>query len=244
MDIRNRTAVITGAGSGIGRALADALHGRGARLILADRNSDAIQLVANEVNGRAVVIDVASPDGNDRLAAIAGPPTLLCLNAGVISATTGPPWEAPPDEWRRVLDINLGGVVNGLRAFIPRMLDDGQPHHVLITASLAGLATWPGGGPYAASKHAVVAVAEQAALALADTPITVTVVCPALVRTGMSEHGADPAELAEDTLDAMAQGRFTVLPVEWTEEVARRGHRLAGGQPPQPPTPSPNNSEG
>lgn len=155
-----------------------------------------------------------------------------------------PPWEAPPAEWRRVLDINLGGVVNGLRAFIPRMLDDGQPHHVLITASLAGLATWPGGGPYAASKHAVVSVAEQTALALADTPITVTVLCPALVRTGMSDQGADPADVAEHALEAVDQGRFIQLPEEWTDEITRRAQRIATGQPPQLPAPNDNPSAG
>lgn len=239
IDLIDGTAVVTGAASGIGRALALALHERGARLIVADRDADGLDDIAEEIRGHALPMDVASPDDNDRLAELAGSPTLLCLNAGVISTTTGPPWEAPPDEWRRVLDINLGGVVNGLRAFIPRMLDDGQPHHILVTASLAGLATWPGGGPYAASKHAVVTVAEQTALALADTPITVTVLCPALVRTGMSDQGVDPAEIAADALEALDQGRFTVLPGEWTDELTRRAQRIASGrQPPQLPVPN------
>lgn len=240
IDITDGTAVVTGAASGIGRALALALHERGARLIVADRDAHAIHDVAAETRGQAVPMDVASPDDNHRLAAIAGSTTLLCLNAGVISTTTGPPWEAQPDEWRRVLDINLGGVVNGLRAFIPRMLDDGQPHHILITASLAGLATWPGGGPYTASKHAVVTVAEQAALALADTPIDVTVLCPALVRTGMSDQGADPTEIAESALHAVEEGRFALLPDEWTDELTQRAQRIVTGQPPQLPLPNDN----
>lgn len=238
MDMRNRKAVVTGAASGIGRALANPFYDRGAKVVVADLAREAIHQVASEVGGQAVVMDVARPEDNRRLAEIAGSPALLWLNAGVISTTTGPPWETPPEEWRRVLDINLGGVINGLRAFIERMLDDGQPHHILITASLAGLATWPCGGPYAAPKHAVIAVAEQTALALAGTPIQVTVLCPALVRTGMSDQGIDPADVVEEAIDAIGRGRFTVLREEWTDEVVRRGHRLATGQSPEPPTPS------
>ena len=137
-----------------------------------------------------------------------------------------------------MLDINLGGVVNGLRTFVPRMLATGEPHHILITASLAGLATWPGGGPYAASKHAVVAVAEQTALALQETPINVTVLCPALVRSGMSDVGDDPADIAETALDAVQHGVFTVVSDDWTSAVAGRGPRLAAGEQPSLPVPS------
>ena len=83
-----------------------------------------------------------------------GPVDLLCLNAGVLSTSMGAPWEASPAEWDRVLGVNLHGVVNGLRAFVPLLLERDQPSHILITASLAGALTWSGGGPYAASKHA------------------------------------------------------------------------------------------
>jgi NAD(P)-dependent dehydrogenase (short-subunit alcohol dehydrogenase family) len=78
-----------------------------------------------------------------------------------------------------LLEVNVGGVVNGLRAFVPRMLAAEGPGGILVTASLAGLLTWPGGGPYGASKHAAVAVAEAAALALEGTQICVTALCPA-----------------------------------------------------------------
>jgi NAD(P)-dependent dehydrogenase (short-subunit alcohol dehydrogenase family) len=237
MELEARTAVVTGAASGIGRALTLALHSLGARLVVADRATDAIHRLAAEVNGQAVLMDVASAEDNDRLATVAGPPTLLCLNAGVISTTTGAPWEAPPEEWHRVLGVNLGGVVNGLRAFVPTMLGDGERHHILITASLAGLATWPGGGPYAASKHAVVTVAEQAAIALAGEPVSVTVLCPALVRSGMSEHGADPNEVATTALDAIERGCFIVTPAEWSEVSVDRARRLAAGQRPRIPAP-------
>lgn len=230
------TAVVTGAASGIGRALARALQQRGVELVLVDRDADGVAATAAATGGTAVVLDVGDDDAHDELAATAGVPRLLCLNAGVLSTHEGAPWEAPPGEWRRVLDVNLGGVVNGLRAFVPRMLATGESHHVLITASLAGLATWPGGGPYAASKHAVVTVAEQAALALADTPITVTVLCPALVRTGMSDVGAEPDDVAAAALSAVEAGTFAVVPSGWAAAVADRGRRLAGGHQPVLPT--------
>lgn len=231
------TAVVTGAASGIGRALSEQLARRGARLVLADLDHDALTRVATRLRATPVALDVADPAGNERLAEIAGPARLVCLNAGVISSHPGPVWEAPPAEWRRVVDVNLGGVVNGLRAFVPRMLASGERHAILVTASLAGLATWPGGGPYAASKHAVVTVAEQAAMALAGSRVSLTVSCPALVRTGMSQVGEDPADVARQALDAVARGAFLVTPREWREAVRQRGRRLAAGDVPQPPQP-------
>ena len=81
------------------------------------------------------------------LASVAVGARLVCLNAGVVSTHPGAVWEAPHDEWQRVMGVNLGGVVNGLRAFVPRLLSDTTPSHVLVTASLAGLPVWPGGGP-------------------------------------------------------------------------------------------------
>lgn len=231
-------AVVTGAASGIGAALARQLAGRGVRLVLADRDAEPLGRLAGELSAEAVVVDVADPADNERLAAVAGAPDLVCLNAGVSSAQAAPVWETTPEEWQRVLDINLGGVVNGLRAFVPRLLAGGGPRRILITASLAGLATWPGGGAYAASKHAAVAVAEQAALSLADTDVSVSVLCPALVRTGMSEVGEAPAVVAAAALDAAEKGRFLLLPDEWADAVRARGERLAAGLAPELPSPT------
>lgn len=231
------TAIVTGAASGIGRALATTLHQRGTDVVLVDRDADGLAAVAQRTGGTPFVLDVTDADAHDDLADVAGVPDLLCLNAGVVSTTQGAPWEAPPEEWRRVFDINVGGIVNGLRTFVPLMLARGEDHRILITASLAGLATWPSGGPYAASKHAAVTVAEQAALALADTPVTVTVLCPALVQTGMSDIGADPADVADQALDAVDNGTFAVVPDDWRAAIASRAHRLATGQAPRTPTP-------
>ena len=126
---------------------------------------------------------------------------------------------------------------NGLAAFVPRLLATGRRHRLLITASLAGVTTWPIGGAYAASKHAVVAVAEQTALSLIDTSISVTLLCPALVRTGMSPIGEDPEAVAAAGLDACRQGRFAVVPDEWHAAVHERAAWLTAGTPPAMPVP-------
>jgi NAD(P)-dependent dehydrogenase (short-subunit alcohol dehydrogenase family) len=231
----NTTAVVTGAASGIGRELARKLASEGHLVYLADI-ADTRDLAA-EIGGRPAVVDVRDPDQMAGLAAAAPDARLICLNAGIVRRSLGPAWEVPPDEWRKLLEVNVLGVVNGLRAFVPQLLASGQPARLLITASLAGLVTFPAGGAYAATKHAVVAIAEQAALALRDTPISVTVLCPALVRTGMSEVGEDPADVAAQALAATRAARFLVMPHEWRGAVGTRTEDLLDGRPPCTPGP-------
>jgi NAD(P)-dependent dehydrogenase (short-subunit alcohol dehydrogenase family) len=231
------TAVVTGAASGIGRALAVRLAATGHRVHLAD--VVATDELAEELGGVPHRVDVGQPDDMAALAHAAPDARLVCLNAGVVGQTMGAPWEAPPQEWDRLLRINLMGVVNGLRVFVPRLVDAGEPAQILITASLAGLVSFPGGGAYAASKHAVVAVAEQAALALADTEVAVTLLGPALVRSGMSEVGEDPDEVAAAALTATAAGRFLLTPDEWHAAVTRRAEALVHGAQPTLPQMAP-----
>ena len=200
-------------------------------------HAEKLAELATELNATAVPTDVADHEAVEALAAAARDAQLVCLNAGIVGSALGAPWEVDPQEWQAVVAVNLGGVINGLRAFVPRLLASGRPGHILITASLAGLATFAGGGAYGASKHAVVAVAEQAALALADTPVRVTVLCPALVRTAMSPVGEDPADVAEEALSALEEGRFAVVPASWRAAVVDRGQRLVSGRPPVPPAP-------
>lgn len=226
------TAVVTGAAGGIGRALATRLSSHTSRLVLADIDAAALAETATELGASAVPTDVSDPRAVEALATAATDAELVCLNAGIVGTDMGPPWEVSPEEWDAVFAVNVAGVVNGLRAFVPRLLASGRPAHILITASLAGLAVFPGGGAYGASKHAVVAVAEQAALALADTPVDVTVLCPALVRTAMSPVGSDPADVADEALAALENGRFVVVPGEWRAAVVQRAQRLANGQSP------------
>ncbi len=235
--MRFESAVITGAGSGIGRAMAVYLAGTGCRVVLADIDAAAVQGAAGETGGTAVPLDVADPVAVQALAAAAGGVDLVCLNAGIVGPL-GAPWEVDADGWDRVFAVNVGGVVNGLRAFVPRLLAGGRPAAVLITASLAGLLPFPDNGAYGPSKRAVIAVAEQAALALTDTPVTVTMLCPALVRTGMSQTGQDPAVLAAEAVNAAAQGRFAVVPPQWHTAVVTGSQSLVTGHPPTPPTPT------
>lgn len=231
------TAVVTGAASGIGRALAEALHARGAHLILADIDADALSATTTRLGATGVVADVADPAAMSALAAQAAQARLICLNAGVVGRSLGAPWEVPPDEWDRVFAVNVGGVTGGLRAFVPALLTSGEPAHVLITASLAGLAVFPGGGAYGPAKHAVTAIAQHAAMALAGTPVRVSMICPALVRTGMSAEGVDPALVAEEALRAIDDGVFALVPPEWRSAVITQAERAVSGREPAPPVP-------
>ncbi|MGH3503563.1 MAG: SDR family NAD(P)-dependent oxidoreductase [Nocardioidaceae bacterium] len=231
------TAVVTGAGSGIGRALARALARRGADLVLADVNTIALHGISESLGARGIPTDVAAPAAVEALAQAASGARLVCLNAGIVGKDLGAPWEVTAQDWDRVFAVNVGGVVNGLRAFVPRLLAANRPAHILITGSLAGAATFPGGGAYGPSKHAVVAVAEHAAIALADTPVGVSVICPALVSTGMSSEGADPAEVAAKALATIEDGTFAAIPHEWQHAVVTAATRLASGQRPKAPAP-------
>jgi NAD(P)-dependent dehydrogenase (short-subunit alcohol dehydrogenase family) len=230
-------AVVTGAASGIGRALAMLLAARGHQLVLVDVDAAALAELAADLGAVAVTGDVRDPDSFAAVAQKMPDPHLLCLNAGAVGESLGHPWEVPVLEWDRILGVNVRGVLNGLAEFVPRMLASGEDRSLLITASLAGLVTFPAGGAYAASKHALVAVAEHAALALAGSRVQVTVLCPALVRTGMSEIGVEPAAVAEQALAAVARGVFAVVPDEWRAAVRERGDRLSKGLPPSLPTP-------
>lgn len=231
------TAVVTGAASGIGRALAEALHAKGARLVLADNDADALSATAARLGATSVVADVSDPAAMSALAARVPQARLVCLNAGMVGRSLGAPWEVPPEDWDRVFAVNVGGVVNGLRAFVPALLTAGEPAHVLITASLAGLAVFPGGGAYGPSKHAVAAIAQHAAMALDGTPVQVSMICPALVRTGMSPEGVDPAFIADDALRAIDDGVFAVVPLQWQAAVVAQAERIVSGDRPAPPAP-------
>ena len=230
------SAVITGAGGGIGRALAVHLAGTGCRVVVADVDAAAADHAARDVGGMSVPTDVADPDAMLALADAAGIVDLVCLNAGIVGPL-GAPWDTDASGWDRVFAVNTGGVLNGLRAFVPRLLAAGAPAAVLITASLAGLLSFPGNGAYGPSKRAVIAIAEQAALALTGTPVTVTVLCPALVRTGMSEIGEEPADVAVAAVSAAEAGRFAVVPPEWQTAVIKGAQHLVTGSPPALPNP-------
>ncbi|MBP6895955.1 NADP-dependent 3-hydroxy acid dehydrogenase YdfG [Pseudacidovorax sp. 1753] len=200
-----KVAAITGAGSGIGRALALACAREGMALALTDIEPGALaETAALAVALGAPVISQAGDVGKAQdveafaLACEAeyGGTDWLFNNAGV--AILGPAWLATADDWQWLWHVNVMGVAHGVRSFVPRMLARGTPAHVVNTASAAGLATLAGSSVYVATKHAVVAFSECLAhdLQQAGAAIGVSVLCPSLLPTGIHQSGRNrPAGL-------------------------------------------------
>ncbi len=198
MELRGKTAVVTGAGSGIGRALALACAREGMGLVLADIDAPGLAETARLLapTGMAVLTqrcDVAEATQVEGLAAAAwerfGLTHLVFNNAGV--SVAGPTWTTTLDDWTWALGINLRGVVHGIRSFVPRMLEAKLEGRVVNTASAAGLTSVPGSSVYCVSKHAVVTMSECLAqeLELVGASVGVSVLCPAFVPTGIAEAG-------------------------------------------------------
>ena len=208
-DLTGKVAVVTGAASGIGRALAGRLAAAGARLVLADIEDRPLEEVAAALRADgaevvAVHADVSKADDVERVAMTAmdvyGALHLCVNNAGV--AGGGLAWEVPLDEWDWVLGVNLYGVVHGLRSFVPRIIESGGGHVVNI-ASMAGLTSNPGMAVYNVTKHSVVTLSETLALDLSLThpEVGVTVVCPGWVRTQINRSERNRPERAGSALD-------------------------------------------
>ena len=206
-----RTAVVTGAASGMGRAFAERFGALGMNVVLADVEEPRLNEVAGNMresgsNVLPVVADVGSGESVDALAAKAfdtfGAVHVLCNNAGVGGG--GPIAELTTNDWKWVLDVNLWGVIHGLRAFLPTMLESGEEGHIVNTASMAGMMAGPMMGPYNATKFAVVAITEtlQAELAMTTDRIGASVLCPGFVNTDIMDSARNrPAELAGRQLD-------------------------------------------
>jgi NAD(P)-dependent dehydrogenase (short-subunit alcohol dehydrogenase family) len=200
-----KTAVVTGAASGIGFALAERFARAGLNIVLADIEQEALdgaeqQIAALGVQTLAVRTDVSDEAAVQTLAMAAverfGAVHLVCNNAGVESNADA--WLGPISAWKWVLGVNLWGVIHGIRAFLPVMLGQGEGYFV-NTASIAGL--HPGFGPsYDAAKHAVVAISEDLyrSMKLAGLPIGVSVLCPGWVNTNLMDAARNwPAVLGE-----------------------------------------------
>ncbi|MEM7322506.1 MAG: SDR family oxidoreductase, partial [Actinomycetota bacterium] len=155
MRVENRVCVVTGGGSGIGKALCERFATDGARtVVVVDRAADAARAVAEQIGGQAEVIDVGAGDEVtemlERVETDHGPIDVLCNNAGIASG--GDPLTTPIDEWQRQWDVNVMSHVHAVRAVLPGMLARGEGH-IQHTASMAGILTSHGNAPYATSKH-------------------------------------------------------------------------------------------
>ena len=235
LQLAGRVTVVTGAGSGIGRAIALRLGRGGAIVHVADIDELRAATVRDEVEaagGRAVahVVDVTDAAAVEALAVAVfeadGGVDLLFNNAGVGHA--GAVADTPLADWRRIIDVNLMGVVHGLHAFLPRMLARGRPAHIVNTASMAGLFPSAGLVPYSTSKFAVVGLSEGLDLEVAPRGIRVTALCPGIINTDIvraapmrgewdtrhdrltalyADRGTSPDVVAAAALDAVARGR-------------------------------------
>jgi NAD(P)-dependent dehydrogenase (short-subunit alcohol dehydrogenase family) len=205
MQLAGRTAVVTGAASGIGRALAGRCAAAGMRVVLADVEAAPLGEAARALEKQgaealAVVTDVSRPEQVEALAQRAedafGAVHLVCNNAGVFAG--GLSWETPLADYEWVLSVNVWGVLHGVRAFVPRLLAQGEGH-VLITASMASLTAAPFSAPYTMSKHAVLALAESLHLELRarGAAVGVSVLCPEMIRTGIGESARNRPERFE-----------------------------------------------
>ena len=218
-DLRGKTAVITGAASGLGREFARAAAAASMKLVLADVDAGALDALRAEMAGKTEavfrVVDVADGAQVDALAASAhdayGNVHLLFNNAGV--ATAGLIWENSVRDWEWTLGVNLWGVIHGIRAFVPHMLEAARldPEHrarVINTASMAGLVNPPTSGVYNVSKHAVVSLSETLYhdLALVTEQVRCSVLCPFFVPTGIHDSQRNrPANLANDEAPTLSQ---------------------------------------
>lgn len=219
-DLQGRVALVSGAAGGIGAAVTRHLTALGARVLMLDVAEARGSALADELGASFAVCDVANRqawfDAVEHCRSTLGVPEFAHLNAGVMSVPADAPLAAiedlPEENLRRILDINLGGVVYGLQALLPHMR--GRPGAICVTASLVGLVPLPVDPMYAATKHALVGLVRSVAAADPDGPLRINAICPGGVDTdivpqtlraaGMSMMPADV--LARDVVGLLAGG--------------------------------------
>lgn len=244
MEIQDKIVVVTGAASGIGRALAHRFAKDGAKLVVcADLNSDGAEATAKDVNGIAFTTNVAREADIRHLIETVendhGPIDLFCSNAGIF---TPGGMEVSNEDWQRIWQINVMAHIWVARHLVPRMIARGGGY-LLNTASAAGLLSQIGSAPYAVTKHAAVGLAEWLALTHADDGIKVSLLCPQAVKTAMMAGHEDSVAaidgmieadaVAEACVKAIAAEEFLILPhpqvLEYFRRKAANYDRWVGG---------------
>ncbi|KGH29398.1 MULTISPECIES: SDR family NAD(P)-dependent oxidoreductase [Comamonas] len=233
-----KVAVITGAASGIGAGLAKKAVSLGMKVVVADRDQTGLEKVALELGDQALAVatDVTSQASLDALAdkayAAFGQVDLLFNNAGVLS--TGNSWEISDAKWQQAWQVNVNGIVNGLRAFVPRLLRANRPARIINTASVGGFLPSAMMAPYSATKFAVVALTEGLAgeLAAINPQIKVSLLAPGPVKTAifreapgtasaqfhgmmthmLDENGMDTEEFANRVFASIDRGEYWIVP--------------------------------
>ncbi|MYI83653.1 MAG: SDR family NAD(P)-dependent oxidoreductase [Chloroflexi bacterium] len=253
-DIARKVPLITGAASGMGRAYARRFSAEGMSVVLADIDADGLDRLVAELReaGRdasGVVADVMDPDSVEALAEAAferhGGVHVLSNNAGGSGDSRGPIWESSLEQWEFVFGLNMYGVVNGIRSFVPRMIAMDEEAHVVNTSSMSGIV--PGGLLYGAAKHAVVSISETLYLQLRRRNLKVHAhaLCPWFVKTSLTSRSDDPRavsayegairpeDVAEAVVQALRDNRFYILPQHDLDEliVARATNIVAESEP-------------
>ena len=257
---KGRVAVITGGASGIGRAMAERFARARMKIVLADVESRALNQTARDIRSSgtevlAVRTDVSKSSSVENLARQTlkafGGVHILCNNAGVYPPDRfSPIWEVPLEDWKWALDVNLYGIVHGIRAFMPRMLESGEEGHVVNTASLAGMLSGAVSPVYGATKHAAVRLTEAmyATLREQKAKIDVSVLCPGMVQTSIfrsernrpgklrgvgapskykslgdlpMQNAMSPAEVAEQVFEAIKKRQFYVITTSGYDDALR-----------------------
>ena len=219
-DLAGKTAVVTGAASGIGRGLAEKAAREGMNVVLADVEADMLRdatKAVEETGARAIGVrtDVTRPDDlrelADRTLEAFGGVHVVCNNAGVFAAG-GALWETPVADFEWQFAVNVMGIVHGIRTFVPILLEQNEPAHVVNTASMAAVTTCPMSSAYFASKHAALSLSETLYHELGSTPVGVSVLCPELVdtRIGYAERNRQPDFARKDEDDAESPAREAV----------------------------------
>jgi NAD(P)-dependent dehydrogenase (short-subunit alcohol dehydrogenase family) len=215
--LEGRVAIVTGAASGIGLAIAEQLATAGMSVVITDLDGDAVARVAAALGERGLDVDarqldVRDPDAVERVARHAvdrfGTLHVAVNNAGIVNR--GYSWELSLEDWHRVMDVNLWGVIHGVRAFVPRIIETGDEGHVVNVASMAAVHPQDRLGPYTVAKHGVLGLSDvlRAELVALGAPVGVSVVFPGRIRTGMNPVGSvEPSTVATNVLDAIRTQR-------------------------------------